>query len=358
MNTVPAKSFVQRRLRFKHLIRGQIMKSLFVVLSLILGAHTASARPGPVPSSSPSLSEINDVELEAPELKDIAEGYCSDPSMTFKQRSAIISRSIEDAIACMGEKWVMDGIKPSNVSIGAMSIDADVSASRMTVLDPAGQTHLYPISPGRSGHATHTGHYTSFLRLEPASYVVQSTDVDYTGAPMPYAMFYYAGYAIHGTYAVGQLGRPASHGCVRVSVAGARQIQTWVRSVGNHLDISIHGVAVQPVAPKRRKLESNPYEVQPQIDPYQQQNPYMRMPRAEPTPYFGQPQPQPAPAPSYRQQPPGASYPPGFAPPVPNYRRNPQPNVAPNSRVKPGQPTQLVPPPRPPAGLFEDDDNN
>jgi len=31
---------------------------------------------------------------------------------------------------------------------------------------------------------------------------------------MPYSIFFRGGYAIHGTYATGALGRPASHGCV------------------------------------------------------------------------------------------------------------------------------------------------
>ena len=42
----------------------------------------------------------------------------------------------------------------------------------------------------------------------------------------------YSGLAIHGTSAVGQLGRPASHGCVRLHPAHARALYGVVRSFG------------------------------------------------------------------------------------------------------------------------------
>jgi lipoprotein-anchoring transpeptidase ErfK/SrfK len=33
---------------------------------------------------------------------------------------------------------------------------------------------------------------------------------------MPWAIFYNGGYAVHATYDLKRLGRPASHGCVRL----------------------------------------------------------------------------------------------------------------------------------------------
>jgi lipoprotein-anchoring transpeptidase ErfK/SrfK len=42
----------------------------------------------------------------------------------------------------------------------------------------------------------------------------------YGGAPMPYAMFFYKGFAVHGSYEVPNYN--ASHGCIRVIPADAR----------------------------------------------------------------------------------------------------------------------------------------
>ena len=44
----------------------------------------------------------------------------------------------------------------------------------------------------------------------------------YHMSPMPHSIFFRGGYAIHGTYATGSLGRPASHGCVRLSPGSRR----------------------------------------------------------------------------------------------------------------------------------------
>ena len=49
---------------------------------------------------------------------------------------------------------------------------------------------------------------------------------------MPYAVFFRGGYAIHGTYHVGNLGRPASHGCVRLNTGNAATLFSLVSQYG------------------------------------------------------------------------------------------------------------------------------
>ncbi len=54
----------------------------------------------------------------------------------------------------------------------------------------------------------------------------------YEMSPMPYSVFFRGGYAIHGTGYVKQLGRPASHGCVRLATSNAAQFYSLVREMG------------------------------------------------------------------------------------------------------------------------------
>jgi lipoprotein-anchoring transpeptidase ErfK/SrfK len=54
----------------------------------------------------------------------------------------------------------------------------------------------------------------------------------YHHSPMPYSVFFRGGYAIHGTGYVGQLGRPASHGCVRLATAHAARFYSLINEVG------------------------------------------------------------------------------------------------------------------------------
>jgi hypothetical protein len=59
----------------------------------------------------------------------------------------------------------------------------------------------------------------------------------YNNAPMPHSIFFYGQYAIHGTNAVGNLGRPASHGCVRISPANAAMLFAMVQKQGAEIRI-------------------------------------------------------------------------------------------------------------------------
>ena len=48
-------------------------------------------------------------------------------------------------------------------------------------------------------------------------------------APMPHSVFFHNGYAIHGTNHTRALGRPASHGCVRLSPGNARKLYRLIQ---------------------------------------------------------------------------------------------------------------------------------
>jgi lipoprotein-anchoring transpeptidase ErfK/SrfK len=51
-------------------------------------------------------------------------------------------------------------------------------------------------------------------------------------APMPHAIFFYDGFAIHGTNELARLGGPASHGCVRLHPAHAAALFALVQRNG------------------------------------------------------------------------------------------------------------------------------
>jgi hypothetical protein len=73
----------------------------------------------------------------------------------------------------------------------------------------------------------------------------------YGNAPMPHSIFFYGQYAIHGTTAVGSLGRPASHGCVRISPANAATLFAMVERQG--AEIRIVGSPFSDVARSDRR---------------------------------------------------------------------------------------------------------
>ena len=94
-------------------------------------------------------------------------------------------------------------------------IQIDKAAQQMTVTADGELLYTWPVSTGIARYDTPDGAFTPF-RKEKEHYSREWDD-----APMPYSIFFtQKGHAIHGTNHR-SLGRPASHGCVRLSVAHA-----------------------------------------------------------------------------------------------------------------------------------------
>jgi lipoprotein-anchoring transpeptidase ErfK/SrfK len=109
-------------------------------------------------------------------------------------------------------------------------VTIDLSQQRLTATR-GGETVAWKISSGRPGYETPTGHYP-VMRMEADHF-----SDEYDQAPMPYAIFFSPrGLAIHGTFERG-LGRPRSHGCVRLAVGNARTLFEWVEREGATIDI-------------------------------------------------------------------------------------------------------------------------
>lgn len=102
----------------------------------------------------------------------------------------------------------------------------DLSDQRMRVYVDGARKYTWAVSTARSGYRTPTGTF------RPTRLHVQWYSRKYDMAPMPHSIFFYGGYAIHGTDQIGSLGRPASHGCVRLHPDNARTLFNLVRSNG------------------------------------------------------------------------------------------------------------------------------
>ncbi len=101
-----------------------------------------------------------------------------------------------------------------------------LSNQRMQVYVNGQPTYTWKVSTARPGYRTPTGTYkpTTLSRYHRSSI--------YDGSPMPYSIFFYKGYAIHGSYETKYLGRPASHGCVRLHPSNAAQLYSLVQRYG------------------------------------------------------------------------------------------------------------------------------
>jgi lipoprotein-anchoring transpeptidase ErfK/SrfK len=114
----------------------------------------------------------------------------------------------------------------TGVAASALRIFVDVSMQQMWIEQSGTMIYLGRVSTARRGFRTPRGVFRA-VRLERVWYSTR-----YDGSPMPYSIFFHIGYAIHGTLEARKLGRPVSHGCIRISVANAQRLFELVRSKG------------------------------------------------------------------------------------------------------------------------------
>jgi lipoprotein-anchoring transpeptidase ErfK/SrfK len=113
-------------------------------------------------------------------------------------------------------------------------VQIDKSSQRMAVSVDGMTRYNWPVSTGRSGYGTPSGVFHPQLMAR------RWFSRKYYNSPMPHAIFFYGGFAIHGTYELSRLGGPASHGCVRLHPQHAAVLFSLVERNGpRHTRIEI-----------------------------------------------------------------------------------------------------------------------
>jgi lipoprotein-anchoring transpeptidase ErfK/SrfK len=105
-------------------------------------------------------------------------------------------------------------------------VQIDKSSQRMAVSVDGALRYNWPVSTGRSGYGTPSGVF------HPQMMARRWFSRRYYNSPMPHAIFFYHGFAIHGTYELSRLGGPASHGCVRLHPSHAAALFALVERHG------------------------------------------------------------------------------------------------------------------------------
>lgn len=108
----------------------------------------------------------------------------------------------------------------------SVEVRIDLSEQRMSVYQNGFPRHSWSVSTARRGYVTPTGNY------RPTRMTKMHYSRKYNNSPMPYSIFFRGGYAIHGTGDLKALGRPASHGCIRLHPENAKTLYNLVSSVG------------------------------------------------------------------------------------------------------------------------------
>lgn len=110
----------------------------------------------------------------------------------------------------------------------------DVNLSAQTLVAYEGNTAVRStlVSTGLPATPTPTGQFSIYVK-----YVSDSmSGPGYYLPDVPYVMYFYRGYSLHGTYWHSNFGRPMSHGCINLPTPEAQWLFNWA-SVGTLVNI-------------------------------------------------------------------------------------------------------------------------
>jgi lipoprotein-anchoring transpeptidase ErfK/SrfK len=125
-------------------------------------------------------------------------------------------------------------LSPPDTSTGSSIRWIDVDLSDQTLTAYVGHTAVRStlVSTGLPDTPTPVGKYYIYVKLLRDD----MTGPDYYLPDVPYTMYFYRGYGIHGTYWHSNFGRPMSHGCINLPTTEAEWLFEWA-SVGTLVNV-------------------------------------------------------------------------------------------------------------------------
>ena len=173
---------------------------------------TAEFTPTPEPSSTPEATStpggLQAVIVEDTPTSQYAAPAAADPAQPEKPLAI--------AAAVYGERW----------------IDVDLSQQRVYAYEGDTLMNSFLVSTGTWMYPTVTGTYKIWIKLRSTT----MTGPGYYLPNVPYTMYFYKGYGLHGTYWHNNFGTPMSHGCVNLSIPDSQWLYNFA-SVGTTVNV-------------------------------------------------------------------------------------------------------------------------
>jgi LysM repeat protein len=189
-----------------------------------------TARVLPLPAGQepqPQVAETIYVVGEGETLYDIARQHNTTPQMLMTANGLPNVNFVwpGQRLRIPGEEPVAQNllIAAGAPADGKRWIEVNLSKQTLTAWQGDVAVMHTSISSGRDIFPTVTGRYTIQRKYEKQ----RMTGVDYDLPNVPWVMYFYSGYAIHGAYWHNKFGTPTSHGCVNMRIDEAEMIYHW-----------------------------------------------------------------------------------------------------------------------------------
>jgi hypothetical protein len=125
---------------------------------------------------------------------------------------------------------------------GQKWIEVNLTAQQVTAWEGDVPVLTFMTSTGLPNTPTVTGKYHIYWKLEKALMIGDG----YYLPDVPYTMYFYAGYALHGTYWHDNFGQPMSHGCVNLETGNAKKLFEWADPVLSPGQTQVTATAANP----------------------------------------------------------------------------------------------------------------
>jgi lipoprotein-anchoring transpeptidase ErfK/SrfK len=151
-------------------------------------------------STQPFLDEPKQVSINPSQLIGPVRPF-------LPENPAVDHASLAHQPAYPGEKW----------------IEVNVTTQQVTAWEGDVPVMSFTVSTGLPHTPTVLGKFNIYWKLKSTLMI----GPNYYLPEVPYTMYFYAGYALHGTYWHSNFGQPMSHGCVNLETGNAQKLFDW-----------------------------------------------------------------------------------------------------------------------------------
>ena len=192
-------------------------------------ADAASATPAaPKPTKAPAQPAATATATDVP-----TEAFTATPEITETPAplamEAVVDTPTSQYVAPQPSGQLPDIAKSGN---GVRWIDVDLSNQAVYAYEGDVMVNSFIVSTGTWLHPTVVGQYKIYVKYRYAN----MHGPGYFLPDVPYVMYFYKGYGLHGTYWHSNFGTPMSHGCINLRTDDAGWLFQWA-SVGTTVNV-------------------------------------------------------------------------------------------------------------------------
>jgi lipoprotein-anchoring transpeptidase ErfK/SrfK len=187
-------------------------------------ADTAPTLVPPTPTLQPTLEPTTEPTLEAATAT-LEPDPTITPEATSTPSGSLVMDIVENTPEPTAQPTNANAPQPQDppVGNGERWIEVNLTEQRVYAWEGTTLMNSFLASTGTWAHPTVTGTFSIWNKTR----IQDMSGPGYYLPDVPYVMYFYKDYGIHGTYWHNNFGTPMSHGCVNLTIPDAEWLYNW-----------------------------------------------------------------------------------------------------------------------------------